>query len=302
MLALKDIPLDRGYHQSLREIPYAREGAQRAVGDLFLPKGPPRGAPVLLIHGGGWNALNKESFEFMLPIFALAGRPAFSVNYRYVSQAPWPACGDDCVLAGQFLLGGGLTEYGLEPPEKILICGASAGGHLAMMTGLALPANRVEGIVSMAGPSRLDWVAANPDPTNMHEGFYERFFGSSVSPEDPVVAAASPAILVEKIGSIPPPLFCFHSSADELCPPRYSEEAVAAWTRSGGQAEAAYFDGDENLHGFFVNNDRPSAVLRPEAPMFFSRVFDALATKELDPEPLPTKGPRLKETDPQTHH
>ncbi|MEX1119640.1 MAG: alpha/beta hydrolase [Terrimicrobiaceae bacterium] len=277
MSPLEDIPRNQGYHCTIRDIPYDRNGAERAVGDLFLPQGPPRGAPVLLIHGGGWNALSKESFEFMLPIFALAGRPAFNVNYRLLSQAPWPACGEDCELAAQFLLRGGLTEYGLKSPEKILICGASAGGHLAMMTGLSLPADQVEGIVSMAGPSRLDWVATNPDPTNMHEGFYERFFGTDVAPDDPVVAAASPAIVVEKTGKIPPPLFCFHSSADELCPPRTSEEAVAAWTRSGGYAEVTYFEGDENLHGFFVNNDRPSAMLRPEAPMFFARVFDTLA-------------------------
>ncbi len=279
MPALKDIPLDQGYARSVREIPYARGGELRAVGDLFLPKGPARGAPVLLIHGGGWNALNKESFEFMLPLFALAGRPAFSVNYRYLSQAPWPACGEDCVLAGQFLLSGGLTDHGLETPEKILICGASAGGHLAMMTGLSLPTDRVEGIISMAGPSRLDWVATNPDPTNMHEGFYERFFGWDVPPEHPIVASASPAVVVEHLKKCPPPLFCFHSSADELCPPSYSREAVAAWTRRGGHAEATYFEGDENLHGFFVNNDRPSAVLRPEAPMFFARVFDFLHSR-----------------------
>ena len=279
MSNLKEIVMGRAFGRVIRNIPYAREGALRGVGDLFLPHGRARGAPVLLIHGGGWNALDKTDFEFLLPVLALAGRPVFNINYRYLSQAAWPACGEDTVAAGKFLLAGGLAEYGLTARDKILICGASAGGHLAMMTGLNLSPERVEAIVSMAGPCRIDWHAQNLDPTGNRKNFLPLFFGRDIALNDPLVAQASPIFVLAKLGHVPPRLFCLHSSNDTLCPPIYSTEAVSAWKRAGGTAEVDFIDGDGMLHGFWVNDDRESAVLRPDILIFFARVFDALNAK-----------------------
>lgn len=243
-----------------REIAYANGKHPRCVGDLFLPGGETPGAPVLLIHGGGWKGLTKESFEFMVPFFLEAGHPVFNINYRLLGDAPWPACGDDCVAAGKFLLEGGLAARGLPGPEKILICGASAGGHLAMMTGLRLPREKVRAMFSLAGPSRIDWVAETKDPLGLHEGFLRQFFGRDLSADAPEVRRASPALRAEKN---PPRLFCLHSRNDELVPLAQSEEALAAWTAGGGTAGLTVMDGEGNLHGFWINNDR-EGELRPE--------------------------------------
>jgi acetyl esterase len=239
-----------------REIPYDAGSHPLCAGDLFLP-GDRRGAPVLLIHGGGWKGLNKESFAFMVPFFLAAGHPVFNINYRLLGDAPWPACGDDGLAAGKFLLAGGLAPCGLPAPEKILICGASAGGHLAMMTGLRLPRESVQAVFSLAGPSRLDWVAATRDPLGLSENFFSQFFGRDLSADAPEVREASPALRGEKN---PPRLFCLHSRNDELVPLAQSEEALASWRAGGGRAELTVIDGDGNLHGFWIDNDREGAL------------------------------------------
>jgi acetyl esterase/lipase len=244
-----------------REISYTPTPGLRTVGDLFLPDSPPTRDPVLLIHGGGWKGLAKEDFEFMVPFFIEDGRAVFNINYRLLGDATWPACGDDCLAAGRFLLEGGLAPWGLKDSSCVVVCGASAGGHLAMMTGLRLARDRVRGILSLAGPSRLDWVATTDGPLGLKERFFEQFFGSEIPLDDPAVIAASPALWGE---SNPPPLYCFHSGNDELVPPAHSEAALAAWHQGGSPAELTRFDGRGNLHGFWTDSDRSPGTVRPD--------------------------------------
>jgi acetyl esterase/lipase len=256
-----------------RNIAYGVDAGDRHLGDLFLPQGGATGNPVLLIHGGGWNALSKESFEFMAPFFLSHGRPVFCINYRLLGDAPWPACGDDCLAAARFMLDGGLQEIPL--PGKLLICGGSAGGHLAMMTGLRLPQGKVEAILSLSGPVRLDWVATTLDPQGLHEQLLERFFGKKVELDGPEVRAASPRW---QIAETPPDLFCIHSRKDRLIPPRHSLEAVAAWRERGGRAELREFDGDGELHGFWVNDDRESNPLNPALVDSVNSILEQLSS------------------------
>jgi acetyl esterase/lipase len=242
-----------------RDISYSPDAGEAGVGDLFLPEQAVGGAPVLLIHGGGWKGMRKEDFEFMVPHFLERGHPVFNINYRLIGTAPWPACGEDCEMAGRFLLRGGLHSFGLPTPSALYICGGSAGGHLAMMTGLRLPRESVKAILSMAGPSRIDWVAENRDPLGLHRDFIPQFFGRELALKDKEVRAASPALEVE---DNPPHLFCFHSKNDLLVPLMQTEEACAAWKARGGRAEMMVIDGHGDLHGFWIDSDRDR--LRPE--------------------------------------
>ncbi len=234
----------------VRNLPYAPSVGERGVGDLFLPENETGKAPVLLIHGGGWNAMSKEAFDPVVPLFLQAGRAVFNINYRLLDQAPWPACGDDCLTAAHFILGGRLADYGLPLPAKILICGGSAGGQLAMMTGLRLPPENVEGIISLSGPSRMDIVDDASDPVLRSPEFLRQFFGSE--PTRDLVASASPALAV-RAGA--PPLFCIHSKNDRLVLPEHSEKAVAAWHDAGAPAELLLFDGTGDKHGLWDSED-----------------------------------------------
>lgn len=257
-----------------REIPYAMRSGASAVGDLFLPAGDHQGSTLLLIHGGGWKALAKEQVEFLLPFFLERGHPVFNVNYRLTGETPWPGCGDDCREAGRFLLSGALTDLGLSPTGGLIVCGTSAGGHLAMMTGLRLPRETVRGILSLAGPSRIDWLATNEDPLGMHADFLRSFFGRDVALDGPEIHGASPALCV---ATDPPPLHCLHSRNDLLVPRSHSESAVAAWRARGGDAEMTTFDGLGNLHGFWTDTERPPGTPRPEVGEFIRRTLEKIS-------------------------
>jgi len=253
----------------VKDIPYAND--TRQVGDLHLPPCPSLLPPVLLIHGGGWNALAKESISPLIDIFLRKKRAVFNINYRLLNHAPWPACGDDCLNAGRFVFGGGLTQSGLAIPDQMFLCGASAGGHLAMMTGLRLPRNRIEGILSLAGPSRIHPCDDSSESAISQPGFQASFFGSTLIDEKQL-RNASPAYIV---GESPPPLTCIHSRNDRLVPPTHSEEAVAAWKKHGGKAVALYFDGPGLQHGFWDTDDGATRQPIPELQKLINQVISS---------------------------
>lgn len=253
---------------SIQNIPYA-DAHERRVGDLFLPPRPrPDAPPVLLIHGGSWNSMSKEALDPVARLFVAAGRAVFNVNYRLLDHAPWPACRDDCVDAARFVLAGGLAAHGLPAPPKLLVCGASAGGHLAMLTGLALGARACAGIVSLAGPSRVERRDDSPASAISGEDFLEKFFGRAAPPSPAEFASASPSALV---ASDAPPLVCIHSRNDRLVPPAHSEEAVAAWRAAGVDARLDYFDGPGDLHGFWTPGDLQTRDLIPPVAALLRR-------------------------------
>ena len=246
----------------LRNIPYG-DGV-RQIGDLHLPQRRAPGVPtipVLLIHGGGWNALSKESLDPIARLAASEGRSVFSINYRLLDHAPWPACFDDCVTAARFMLSGGLTLHELCAPTegRLLIIGASAGGHLAMLTGLALGASGCAGIISLAGPSRIVPGPADTAASAITTpGFLEKFFGADVAPD--TWRAASPTALIT---SNAPPLHTIHSRNDRLVPLAHSEEAVSAWRSAGVAARLDTFDGPGEQHGFWTTADLKTRELIP---------------------------------------
>ncbi len=236
----------------IRNIAYAPHGL-RGQGDLFLPAGEPTGTPVLMIHGGGWNALTKESIEPLARAFVRHGRAVFNINYRLLDNAPWPGCLEDCVAAAEFMLAGRLAKQGVEAPEKLIVCGASAGGHLALMTGLKLPADRVEFIVDLCGPTHMNFPDGSSEGRFATGDFLEKFLGRPGPATEADIQSTSPVLLARPDA---PALFCIHSRNDRLVPINHSQNAVAAWRLVGAPAELIDFDGPGDSHGIWDSEDR----------------------------------------------
>ncbi len=111
---------------------------------LFLPKETPsEPMPVMLYtHGGGWGGGDK--FKVLQPVFREtlarlldAGVACAAIEYRLTRKGVSTAIDsvEDCKDAARFLMANAAT-YHLDP-ERIGVWGGSAGGHLALMTGLA---------------------------------------------------------------------------------------------------------------------------------------------------------------------
>ena len=122
-------------------IPYG-PGPQQA-GDLLLPSNLSEDTPkLLLIHGGGWRSDKylRGTLSDEAKLFCEAGYAVYNIDYRLAPEAAWPAIGDDCLAAARkFVSCNGMPELSATKGQPIAILGASAGGHLALMTGLRLP-------------------------------------------------------------------------------------------------------------------------------------------------------------------
>lgn len=179
------------------------------VGDVYLPAQVTDRTPVVLsIHGGGWSAMSRRDVRGIAEFLAENGCAVYNIDYRLATPAtPWPACGDDCLAAAKFVLSGGLRAQGLAP-KRIWTIGASAGGHLALWTGLGLPPEQVAGIVSISG-------IADPTPdAAAHPARYRALFGGR-SPAAADLDSIDIRKLVKKGG---PRILLTHAKEDGVVP------------------------------------------------------------------------------------
>ena len=118
--------------KALRDLPYVENGHERQKLDLYLPEKATGPLPVVVwIHGGGWQAGNKDHCR-ALP-FVSKGFAAASINYRLSQHAKFPAQIDDCKAAIRWLRAHA-SQYQLDP-NHIGVWGESAGGHLVALLG-----------------------------------------------------------------------------------------------------------------------------------------------------------------------
>lgn len=203
-------------------IPYAPEKGASGVGDLYLPSKITTETPiVLMIHGGGFNSGDRYSISGIANYFAdQLGYAVFNIEYRLASEsARWPACGDDCVEAANYILSDAFKrQYGFGY-EKIWICGGSAGGHLALWTLVNLPVNAVAGAVAIS-------PIADPAPDYaIHPGRYEPLFAGDVD-----LDAMNPCLRV-KSGMAP--LLITHATDDQTVPMSSSRAFEDAYRAAG---------------------------------------------------------------------
>ncbi len=253
----------------INHISYRKEYGFRGLGDLYLPDAvTPRTKAALLIHGGGWSALDKSSFAGVaLWLCGELGMAAYNINYRLCGQAPWPACGDDCLEAGNFFLNAGIPEFQGFDRSRIMVIGASAGGHLALMTGLRLPPERVAGIVSISGIADMDADrAVRPDR-------YESLFGH-VPSDDELKQAAPIACLSEWS----PPVLCTHERHDNVVPIESAKRFLEDVRARGTVAEEYFYDKDETgfSHRIWIPDSTPHKLypdIEEQIASFIRRVM-----------------------------
>jgi acetyl esterase/lipase len=123
--------------QIIRDIAYGAEPRNQL--DVWRLPTTPAGAPVVFyIHGGAWTFGNKrEQGRPMLHEFVERGWIAVVCNYRLAPRDPWPAQMQDVTRTLAWIKLN-IASHGGDP-DRIVVSGGSAGGHLAAL--LALSAN-----------------------------------------------------------------------------------------------------------------------------------------------------------------
>lgn len=91
---------------------------------------------VIWIHGGGWTGGITETFFPHARYFASRGAVGFCIDYRLLKvdgNATVADCVADCKSAIRYIRQHA-EEFGIDP-DKVIVMGDSAGGHLASCMG-----------------------------------------------------------------------------------------------------------------------------------------------------------------------
>lgn len=140
---------EKGYPKSIRvkyNFVYGVDNGRDLEADIFLPKiipEKPRPA-IIFLHGGSWMFGRPTQFHTHAAYLAEKyGFFAMSVDYRTSIEARFPAALQDAKCAVRWLR---LRAKDLNiDPEKIAICGGSAGAHLASMVATTAGVKEYEG-------------------------------------------------------------------------------------------------------------------------------------------------------------
>lgn len=247
----------------LLNLAYKPGKGPRNQGDLFLPGGQPPDRIVMLIHGGGWQALSKECIHGIGErVVEDTSTAVWLPNYRLIGDTPWPACLDDLEEAARWILQSGSVPLADPAKRRLVVGGFSAGGHLALMLGLDRMQNEVTGLISGAGPTLLREGLTTHARDLFTQAFWERFFGHDPSTED--WRGASPICLLGH--SRLPPLLLIHSLGDHLVPLVHSEAFHKRYLRHGGCCRTCFYQGRGPSHDIVRGNGRGSLADRQPHP------------------------------------
>jgi acetyl esterase/lipase len=133
-------------------------GARQAL-DIYVPDGLTAPGPVLLFfHGGSWQFGDKSQYRALGQAFASKGIVTAVANYTLFPPHGFPRFIEDGALAFQYVHAHA-KDFGGDP-ERIFLCGHSAGAHIVAMLGangeylraVGVDPSAPRGVIGIAGP------------------------------------------------------------------------------------------------------------------------------------------------------
>lgn len=221
--------------------------------------------PTLIwIHGGGWTGGAKEGALFSLLPYLEMGWNVVNVEYRLARISIAPAAVEDCLCALRWVIRNA-KQYNFDI-GKLVVSGSSAGGHLALTTGM-IPAEagldrQCPGSEELKVAAIVDWfgitdVADLLDGENMKT--YAVQWLSSLPNRVEIAKRVSPMTYVRP-GV--PPIISVHGDADPTVPYAHSVRLQEALKKVQVDGELVTVAGGR--HGGFsrAENQRAHAAIK----------------------------------------
>ena len=210
--------------------------------DAWVPDGAGPFPTVILVHGGGWTAGDKETFfkPFFEPL-TKAGFAWFTINYRLAPQYRYPAAVDDVVAAIKFVEAHA-SEYKVDR-KRLALSGESAGGHLVALVGARYGRQlHLAAVVPFYPPTDFDAMLEGADQTPNAVTAVEKFLGVTELNGDArkLMREASPVTYVKK--NMPPFLFV-HGTGDKTVSFHQSVEMCDRMKQAGARCEVYPVEG-----------------------------------------------------------
>jgi acetyl esterase/lipase len=240
-------------------ITYATASGFECKLDVYRPAGAASPVPtVIFIHGGGWVVGTKESAVLQILPYLEMGFAVVNVEYRLAKVAVAPAAVEDCRRALRWVWMNA-KAYSFDT-TKIIVTGGSAGGHLALMTGMLEASDGLDqttGWDPVAVRPRvaaiINWFGIS-DVVDLLEGQnfqqYAAAWIGNVPNRKAVALAVSPLTYVRKNT---PPIFTVHGTADQLVPYAHAGRLHDALKMAGVKNELVTIT--RGSHGGFSRDD-----------------------------------------------
>ena len=246
---MKFVHVANGY-RLVPNVTYLRAAGVDLKLDVYQPQGTRSPTPTLIyFHGGGWTNGNKESSSLTFLPYLDMGWAVVNVEYRMADDAHAPAAVEDCRCALRWVYRNA-DQFNFDL-DTIVLTGTSAGGHLALTTGM-LPASagldrqcpgdrrrawstgttstdelKVAAVINWYGISDV-YDLAHREP-GVSGNFTEAWLGSAPG-RDEIARRVSPLTYVRP-GL--PPVLTIHGDADPIVPYDQAQRLHAALDQSG---------------------------------------------------------------------
>lgn len=221
-----------------KNVVYGKAGEVELTMNVAKPKDVAGPLPcVLIIHGGGWAAGNKDMHNDLTWTFAKRGYVSATVGYRLVPKALYPAQIEDVKCAVRYVRANA-EKLGVDP-KRIGATGFSAGGHLSMMLGVMGKGDGLEGeggnpdqdsqvnaVVAFFGPTDFINVVF-PDASRP---IVEKWIGGTRDDKKEEYRKASPVTYVSKGDA---PTLIIQGTKDPLVPHDQAYRMADALTAAG---------------------------------------------------------------------
>jgi acetyl esterase/lipase len=233
----------------LLDVSYSTDALQKM--DVYLPAGRSSSSTklIVLIHGGAWSSMDKSDFtEYVdsikkrMPDYAV-----FNINYRLATGTAnfFPAQEMDVKAALDFIVSK-TSEYNIS--QKIVLLGASAGGHLALLQAYKYATPAVKAVVDFFGPTDMTDLYNNPAPL-APAPYLALIVGATPLSNPTIYQQSSP---INFVTAATPPTIIFQGGVDQLVNPSQSI-SLNAKLQTAGIVHQYYFYPTEG-HGWVGTN------------------------------------------------
>ena len=202
-----------------REIEFSNIADQHLQLNLAQPEGPGPFPAILCIHGGGFRAGKRESYDAFCLTLAQKGYVAVTITYRLAPAFPFPAAVLDSKAAVRWLRANA-AKYHIDP-QRIGVTGGSAGGHLAQFLGVTAGVHDFEGEGNLEQSSAVKCVVNFYGPSDLTQSYGKSvdaaevlplFFGGNLEQKRREHILGSPLYWVNPNAA---PTLCVHGTEDK---------------------------------------------------------------------------------------
>ncbi len=224
---------------------------------IYQPTGAGPFPTVLDLHGGAWNAKNRQAEEPMDRALAASGVLVVAIDLTLAPEAPYPACVQDANYGVRWLKWKAASWNG--DPSKIGIYASSSGGHVAVLLGMRPRDARYNAIPLPEAP-KLDATVAYAAMRSPISDPHARFEHAKKMKRDAMIAnhttffkpwetiyEANPQQILERHEKVTlVPLLIMQGALDDNVLPAVQEKFAATYKAAGGDCEYHLFEDSEH--------------------------------------------------------